>query len=89
MSVQTSAPMADQIAVQVAPRLAAQMAAQLPTQLALQHTQPIFRDPMFGLALFLALRSSFSAVSTPNFARKLSFFSNFRDLQNLQTFAPL
>ena len=35
------------------------------------------------------LESSFSAVSTPMFATKYSFFSVFRDLQDLQSFAPL
>ena len=35
------------------------------------------------------LEGSFSAVSTPNFATKASFFSIFRDLQDLQSFAPL
>ena len=32
---------------------------------------------------------SFSAVSAPIFASKYSFFSIFRDLQDLHTFAPL
>ena len=35
------------------------------------------------------LESSFSAVSTPIFASKYAFFSIFRDLQDLQSFAPL
>ena len=35
------------------------------------------------------LNGSFSAVSTPIFAIKLSFFSIFQDLQELHTFAPL
>ena len=35
------------------------------------------------------LEGSFSAVSTPIFATKYSFCSIFRDLQDLQTFAPL
>ena len=35
------------------------------------------------------LEGSFSAVSKPNFATKYSFFSIFRDLPDLQTFAPL
>ena len=34
-------------------------------------------------------RGSFSAVSKPIFATKYSFFSIFRDLQDLHTFAPL
>jgi hypothetical protein len=36
-----------------------------------------------------ALEGSFSAVSTPIFASKYSFCSIFRDLQDLQSFAPL
>ena len=35
------------------------------------------------------LEGSFSAVSTPNFATKASFFSIFQDLQDPHTFAPL
>ena len=35
------------------------------------------------------LQGSFSAVSTPIFATKYSFFSIFRDLRDLQSFAPL
>ena len=35
------------------------------------------------------LEGSFSAVSKPNFATKYSFFSVFRALQDLQSFAPL
>ena len=35
------------------------------------------------------LRGSFSAVSKPIFASKYSFFSIFRDLQDMYTFAPL
>ena len=35
------------------------------------------------------LEGSFSAVSTPVFASKYSFFQVFRDLQDSQTFAPL
>ena len=35
------------------------------------------------------MRGSFSAVSTPIFATKYSFCSIFRDLQDLQTSAPL
>ena len=35
------------------------------------------------------LRGPFSDVSTPKFASKYSFESSWRDLQNLQTFAPL
>ena len=35
------------------------------------------------------LEGSFSAVSTPIFATKASFFSIFRELHDLHTFAPL
>ena len=35
------------------------------------------------------LESSFSSVSTPNFASKYSFFSIFRDLSDPYSFAPL
>ena len=35
------------------------------------------------------LRGSFSAVSTATIATKYSFFQDFRDLQDLHTFAPL
>ena len=35
------------------------------------------------------LEGSFSSVSKPIFATKASFFSIFRDLQDLQSFAPL
>ena len=34
------------------------------------------------------LEGSFSAVSTPNFATKASYFSILRDLQDSKTFAP-
>ena len=36
-----------------------------------------------------SFRGSFSAVSTPIFASKYSFFSIFRDLQDLHSFAPV
>ena len=35
------------------------------------------------------LEGSFSSVSTPIFASKYSFFSIFRDLQDVHSFAPL
>ena len=48
-------------------------------------------DPRGGqrLAGCQTLEGSFSAVSKPIFATKYSFCSYFRDLQDLQTFAPL
>ena len=42
-----------------------------------------------GWIISRTLRGSFSAVSTPNFARKYSLESSWRDLQDLHAFAPL
>ena len=42
-----------------------------------------------GWQIKWALRGSFSAVSTPIFARKYSLESSWRDLQDLHAFAPL
>ena len=44
---------------------------------------------MFSQIINQTLEGSFAAVSTPIFATKYSFFSVLRDLEDLQSFAPL
>ena len=43
----------------------------------------------FNYKKYRSLESSLAAVSTPIFATKASFFSIFRELHDLHTFAPL